>query len=62
MEKSIREIVSCKDCTEKFTGCHGRCPKDARGEKGYGYWKKELERINAEREKYNKKPYVRNYR
>ena len=61
MLEPTRDVVSCKGCTEKFNGCHSNCPKDARGEKGYGYWKKELDRINAERKKYNDRRNVRNY-
>lgn len=28
----------CKDCTERFTACSDRCPKDARGEYGHKAW------------------------
>lgn len=33
----------CKDCIERFTACHDRCPKDKRGEFGYKAWKKQIE-------------------
>ena len=35
----------CKDCPERTIepNCHDRCPKDARGEYGYGKWKAERE-------------------
>jgi hypothetical protein len=33
----------CMGCTERFTACHDRCPKDARGEYGYLAWKHERE-------------------
>ena len=51
---SIRDISPCKDCAEKFLGCHSRCPKDERGEKGYKAYKAEIERVNAARVAYNK--------
>ena len=51
---SIRDISPCKDCTEKFIGCHGRCPKDERGELGYKAYRKEVERVSAARAEYNK--------
>ena len=28
----------CYGCTERFTACSDRCPKDARGELGYKTW------------------------
>ena len=28
----------CKGCTERFTACWGKCPKDKRGEYGYEAW------------------------
>lgn len=43
-----REKVPCKGCTEKFTACHDRCPKDKRGEFGYGAWKAQVEKNRAE--------------
>lgn len=61
MSRPIREMPPCHDCSEKFTACHDDCPKDKRGEFGYGTWKKKLEQINAERRKYDKKPHVKNY-
>lgn len=61
MSRPIREMPPCNDCPEKFSACHDKCPKDERGEFGYGTWKKELERVNAERRKYDKKPHVKKY-
>lgn len=61
MSKPIRNMPPCKDCSEKFSACHDKCPKDERGEFGYGTWKKELEQVNAERRKYGQKPHVKNY-
>ena len=58
-EPVTREISPCKDCTERFTACHGNCPKDKRGEPGYLSWRKALDEINAERKKYNQRPFVR---
>ena len=45
----IRDVSPCKDCTERFYACSGRCPKDERGEFGYKAWKKELNRVKKER-------------
>lgn len=28
----------CNGCTERFTACSDRCPKDKRGEYGYAAW------------------------
>ena len=53
-----REMSPCNGCTECFPACHGRCPKDERGEYGYGAWRGELDRVNEERRKYNEKPFV----
>lgn len=50
-----RGVSPCKDCTEKFTACHGKCPKDARGEYGYGAWVAELKQVKKEREEYLKR-------
>lgn len=52
---SIRDVSPCKDCAEKFIGCHGRCPKDERGEQGYKAFRTEVERVNAARAEYEKK-------
>ena len=51
---SIRDVSPCKDCTEKFLGCHGRCPKDERGEFGYMAFRAEVARVNAARANYEK--------
>jgi hypothetical protein len=58
IDSPMRKKPPCYGCEEKFTACHGNCPKDARGEFGYGTWKKVLEHVNAERRKYNEKPFV----
>jgi hypothetical protein len=31
----------CNGCTERFTACSDRCPKDARGEFGHHAWKEQ---------------------
>lgn len=61
MSNSTRDISPCKDCEEKFSACHDRCPKDKRGDHGYGAYRKEVDRVNAERKKYGNKPYVKDY-
>lgn len=42
----IREKPPCKDCSDRYPGCHGKCP-------GYAEWRTYLENINEERRKYN---------
>lgn len=42
----------CKDCTERFTACSDRCPKDARGEYGYKAWKAKCRKIQAAEREY----------
>ena len=48
----IRDDSPCKDCTERFTACWDRCPKDERGEIGHKAWKAEIKRVNKAREEY----------
>ncbi len=50
--QDIRESAPCKLCSEKFTACHDRCPKDERGEFGYKAWKAILEDIKKKRKAY----------
>ena len=52
---TIRGDSPCKDCKEKSLGCHSRCPKDERGERGYKAFRAEVERVNASRYEYQKK-------
>ena len=35
----MMEKCPCGGCTERFTACSDRCPKDARGEYGYKAWR-----------------------
>ena len=49
---AIRETSPCKDCTEKFTACHDRCPKDERGEFGYQAWKTMNEEMKQKKKEY----------
>lgn len=39
----MSKVGPCKGCTERFTACSDRCPKDARGEYGYKAWKADLD-------------------
>lgn len=48
----IRDVSPCKDCTERFTACWGKCPKDARGDVGYKAWRKKIEEVKAERKRF----------
>ena len=52
LDPTTREIAPCKDCTERHTACHDKCPKDERGEFGYKSWKANLDKINEEKWKY----------
>ena len=53
--KTIRDVPPCKGCTERFTACSDKCPKDARGEYGYTAWKAEHNRVkNARRQHINR--------
>ena len=45
----MKEQSPCYGCTERFTACSGRCPKDARGEYGYNAW---LKRYHAQLKHY----------
>ena len=38
----IPDDSPCKDCAERFPACSGRCPKEARGERGYDTWVAQL--------------------
>lgn len=52
---ATRECSPCKDCTEKFTACHDRCPKDERGEFGYKAWKAMNEDLKQKMKEYREK-------
>lgn len=55
----IRDPSPCNGCTERFTACSGRCPKDARGEKGYNAWTGEIKRVKKEKQEYLNRTNVR---
>ena len=59
MSHVTRDPSPCKDCTEKFTACSDRCPKDARGEYGYDAWKAEIARIKKAKREYLDRTHVR---
>ena len=46
------DVSPCKGCTERFTACSDRCPKDARGEYGYKDWKADREKLKAKEKEY----------
>lgn len=48
----MRGFPPCNDCAERHTACHDKCPKDERGEYGYGHWKAEAKEINDKRKAY----------
>ena len=49
-----RIVAPCKDCSERFTACSDKCPKDARGEYGYLAWKAEQNKIKQAEKEYLK--------
>jgi hypothetical protein len=49
-----RGVSPCKDCVERHTACWGNCPKDARGEYGYGSWKADIQNIKDSRNAYKR--------
>ena len=53
LDSPIRDKAPCKGCTERFTACHDRCPKDERGEFGYNAWKDKVDEANKARQAYN---------
>jgi hypothetical protein len=59
IRNAIRDPSPCRGCTERFTACSGKCPKEARGEYGYDSWKDEIDRVKNERRKYINRTNVR---
>lgn len=49
---SFRDPSPCMGCTERFTACHDRCPKDERGENGIKRWKTDREQVMQKRTEY----------
>ena len=49
---NTRDPAPCMGCTERFTACQDRCPKDARGEFGYAAWKQQSADVNKNRKTY----------
>jgi hypothetical protein len=51
------EPCPCNGCTERFSACSDRCPKDARGEFGYKAWKArhlaEQKHLEANKNRFN---------
>ena len=47
-----REISPCKDCTERYEACWGKCEK-------YKSWKSRLDEVNKRRKEYEAKPFVK---
>lgn len=47
----------CNGCTERFTACSDKCPKDERGEYGYKAWKADLRKMKDAEKEYNKLRY-----
>ena len=53
----VRDVSPCKGCTERFTACHDRCPKDLRGEYGYKAFRERIDRVTHARRVYIKRKY-----
>ena len=49
---NIRGSSPCRDCSERFTACSDRCPKDQRGEYGYKAWKQDVQAVKETRKSY----------
>jgi hypothetical protein len=47
-----REKPPCTGCTERFSACSDRCPKDERGDYGYLAWKAKVKGIEDKRKAY----------
>lgn len=60
LSQTIRDLAPCKGCTERFTACSDRCPKDERGEPGYKAFKREIARVKNEKRNYLSRKNVRN--
>lgn len=52
LSKQVREDPPCNGCTERFTACSDRCPKDERGEFGYKAWKAKIDEVKKARRHY----------
>lgn len=59
ISNTIRDHSPCDGCTERFTACQDRCPKDARGECGINAWKAEIERVKKAKLEYLRRSSVR---
>ena len=59
LTNTIRETAPCDGCTERFTACQDKCPKDARGEPGIMAWKAEIERVKKAKQEYLRRSTVR---
>ena len=52
LHRTIREDSPCMGCTERFTACCDRCPKDSRGEFGYLAWKAKVQAVKDAKKAY----------
>lgn len=55
MTGPVRDKPPCGSCTEKFDGCHGKCPKDERGEYVYQAFLGRIEQVKAAKRSYDMK-------
>lgn len=62
--QTTREPSPCNGCTERFTACHDRCPKDKRGDYGYKAFLGRMQREKDARREYSMKydKYFHDYR
>jgi hypothetical protein len=50
-----RNSSPCLGCTERFTACSDRCPKDSRGEYGYNAWKADYKKMKDAEKEYKRR-------
>ena len=55
----VRDPSPCKGCTERFTACADKCPKDERGDYGINAWHEKIKHVKGEKQKYLYNRYVR---
>ena len=64
LSSAARDKSPCEGCTERFTACHDRCPKDERGQYGFKEYRNRIEQVKDARRQYEMKynPYFHNYK
>jgi hypothetical protein len=57
LSSPVRDESPCNGCTEKFTACHGCCPKDKRGEYGYDAYQDKIKQVKEAKRQYQMRTY-----